>query len=93
MTIHKIIYHTPGKSDNEIALRCSILHRGGRGETDWAMQNVVALGDIFCSLIAFETKRERVMAYNSEWGFSVKIIKTFFTLKAPANKVLHFLKI
>ena len=57
------------------------------------MQNVVALGDIFCSLIAFETKRERVMAYNSQWGFLVKIIKTFFALKAPANKVLHFLKI
>ena len=76
MTIRKIIYHTPGKADNEIALRCSILHRGGRGETDWAMQNVVVLGDIFCSLIAFETKTERVMAYNSQWGFSVKIIKT-----------------
>ena len=77
MTIRKIIYHTPGKADNEIALRCSILHRGGRGETDWAMQNVgvLGLGDIFCSLIAFETKKERVTAYISQLGFSVKIIK------------------
>ena len=57
-----IVYHPPRKTNNEIAQRCTLYWLGGERQIAWAMQNVVVLGDIFRSLIAFETKERGIDA-------------------------------